>query len=251
MFCLKAARALQSCTLLAVDGEIGSVEQFYFDTQQWAIRYLVVNSGRPHAGRRRLISPVAVGDVRSGERQIHIELTSRQIRNSPAVDTLRPVSRHFEERYFDYYGWPPYWQTGASPGCVRVRRSFFRARRAGNTPAAPPAGENLRATTEIRGIAVTARDGSIGQVVDFFIDSRYWVIRYLDIDTRDWWQGRRVLISPGWLDHIDWTGRTAAAALTRDAVRQAPEFDSSGGIDRDYEARLFRNYGYPGYWQQG
>jgi hypothetical protein len=248
---MKAASLLESCTLLAADGAVGTIEQFYFGTRQWTIRYLVVNSGCPQAGWRLLISPVAIGDVRPGNREIEIELTRSQVRNSPAVNTHKPLTRRFEARYFDYYGWPAYWETGSSSGSPRPRRSIFGTRRAGNGATARQGDKDLRATTEIKGLAVEARDGFIGQAVDFIIDSRYWVIRYLDIETRGWWQQKHVLIHPGWIEDIDWAGGSARVALSCDALRQAPEFDTSGTIDRDYETRLFNCYGYPGYWQQG
>ena len=246
---MKTARTLESCTLLAVDGAVGTIEQFYFDDQQWAIRYLVVNSGSPQAGWRLLISPVAIGDVRPGDRQIDIELTRGQIRNSPAVDTHKPVTRHFEGQYYDYYGWPAYWKTGASTRSPLPRRPIFGTGRAGNAATALPGREGLRATTDIKGLVVKARDGFIGQVVDFIIDSRYWVIRYLDIEMPGWRQRKHVLVHPGWIKDIDWAEGVAEVALAWNAVRQAPGFDTNGTIDREYEARLFRCYGYPGYWQ--
>ena len=39
-------------------------------------------------------------------------------------------------------------------------------------------------------------DGEIGHVEDFIIDDETWAIRYLIIDTRNWWPGKKVLISP-------------------------------------------------------
>jgi hypothetical protein len=245
---MKAARTLEACTLLAVDGAVGTIEQFYFDAQLWTIRYLVVSSGNLQAGWRLLVSPVAIGDVRAGDKQIDIELTCGQIRNSPAVDTHKSLTRGFEARYYDYYGWPAYWKTGASCGSPQPCRAIFGTRRAGNDVTARP---GLRVTTEIKALVVKARDGFIGQVVDFIIDSRYWMIRYLDIEMRDKWQRKHVLVHPGWIEDIDWAVGIAEVALTCDAVRQAPEFDTNGTIDREYETRLFRCYGYPGYWQLG
>ena len=58
---LASVTDLQGFTLRAMDGEIGKVDQFYFDDETWAIRYLVVNTGSWLAGRLVLISPIAVG----------------------------------------------------------------------------------------------------------------------------------------------------------------------------------------------
>lgn len=251
MSALEPERALQSCTLLAVDGQTGALEQFYFDDQSWAVRYLVVNSGCWLTGRRVLISPVAVGDLEQGDRQLHIELTREQIRNSPPIDVRKPVSRKYEEQYFSYYGWPPYWSTGPVPGLPPPRRAMAPASETGYTATPEPERTHLRSTAEVRGYAIAAQDGAIGHVEDFIVDVRYWVIRYLEIATRNWWPGRHVLISPEWIERIGWAERTVQVELTRDAMERAPVFDRQAVISRDYEAELFRHYGRRGYWQQG
>ena len=38
---LKNAKDLKGLEIRATDGEIGTVDQFYFDDESWAIRYLV------------------------------------------------------------------------------------------------------------------------------------------------------------------------------------------------------------------
>src|SRR5512142_2106896 len=57
----KPITALTGYALGAEDGEIGSVEDFLFDDNFWAVRYLVANTARWLPGRRVLISPVALG----------------------------------------------------------------------------------------------------------------------------------------------------------------------------------------------
>jgi hypothetical protein len=100
---LQSAKDLERCTLHAVDGEIGSGEELYFDDVKWAVRYLVVNTGGWLTGRRVLISPVSVGEVMENEKTIFIELTRGQIANSPPVDTGLPVPRSYEVEYYKYY----------------------------------------------------------------------------------------------------------------------------------------------------
>ena len=38
-----------------------------------------------------------------------MNLTRKQIEESPSIDTHKPVSRQYEEEYYQYYGWPSYW----------------------------------------------------------------------------------------------------------------------------------------------
>jgi len=55
---LRNVSRLKSFTIRARDGEIGTLEQFYFDDESWAIRYMVVNAGDWLGGRLVLISPL-------------------------------------------------------------------------------------------------------------------------------------------------------------------------------------------------
>ena len=41
-----------------------------------------------------------------------VKLTKQQIKDSPEIDTDRPVSRQMETSVYDYYGWSPYWGSG-------------------------------------------------------------------------------------------------------------------------------------------
>ena len=80
----------------------------------------------------------------------------------------------------------------------------------------------LRSAKELRGYAITASDGDIGQVDDLYFDDEAWVMRYLAVDTGTWLPGRRVLISPISLDHPDWMAQRLPVALTAEQVRTAP-----------------------------
>ena len=51
---------------------------------------------------------------------------------------------------------------------------------------------------------IQAADGELGHVADFVIDDRTWAIRYIIIDTRNWWPGKKVLISPKWIERVSW-----------------------------------------------
>ena len=247
---LQPARALERYTLLAVDGEIGTIEEFYFDDSSWSVRYLVVNTGNWLTGRQVLISPVAVGEVRDDDSAIHIELTREQIRNSPPRDAHQPVSRQYEVEYFRYYAWPPYWRVGPLSGAPPPSRATLDPARNKESAEALPEATHLRSTTEVKGYEIAALDGGIGHVQDFIIDPQYWVIRYLEIDTRNWWPGKHVLVNPSWIAGVSWTERAVNLDLTRAAIKSAPGFDPAGLISRDYEIQLFKHYGRRGYWKQ-
>jgi hypothetical protein len=244
---LSKAKTLKSYKLSAKDGEIGKVKEFYFDDRHWTVRYLVADTGNWLTGRQVLISPYALVAVIREEQHIAIDLTKKQIEDSPSLDTDKPVSRQFEEAYYGYYGWPMYWigpyVWGYYPYLVRN----------GETRKKPDRGEkawdpNLRSTHDVSGHHIQAADGEIGHVEDFIVDDVTWTIRYLIIDTRNWWPGRKLLISPQWIERVSWSEKKVFVNLSREAVKQAPEYTDEFLLTRDYETGLHRHFNRRGYW---
>jgi len=106
---LKTASHIKDLTVHASDGEIGSIEEFYFDDERWAIRYMIVNTGSWLSQEQVLISPIFLRRADWANKQLIVALTKEQIRNSPKIDTHKPVSRQHESAYMDYYGASWYW----------------------------------------------------------------------------------------------------------------------------------------------
>ena len=117
---LNKAKTLKGYKLDSLDGEIGKVKEFYFDDQHWTIRYLVADTGNWLTGRQVLISPYALVAVNKEEQHIAIDLTKKQIEDSPSLNSDKPVSRQFEEAYYGYYGWPMYWGGPYMWGCLSL-----------------------------------------------------------------------------------------------------------------------------------
>jgi hypothetical protein len=115
---LRSIDDMRGFTIRASDGEIGSVDDFLFDDERWAIRYLVANTGGWLTGRLVLVSPIAFRSVDWDGRRFEVDLTRRQIEDSPSIDADQPVSRWKEEEYFRYYGYPT---TGARRRCRAAR----------------------------------------------------------------------------------------------------------------------------------
>ena len=100
---------LKDLTIHATDGELGTVDEFYFDDETWGIRYLVVKTGGWLSGREVLISPIAAVRVDWQTKSLHVALTKKQVENSPGINTHQPVSRQHEAEFSSYYGYNAYW----------------------------------------------------------------------------------------------------------------------------------------------
>jgi sporulation protein YlmC with PRC-barrel domain len=240
---------LKGYSIGAKDGDIGSVDDFLFDDKLWTIRYLVADTAKWLPGKRVVISPIALGHVESNEQRLTVSLTKQQVENSPDVDS-RNFSREHETSYYDYYGWPYYWVggdvwgTGTFPGELATENGLAMAAR---DQQAEADNTHLRSAREVMGYYIEATDGDIGHVEDFVLDDETWEIRYMVIDTKNWWPGKKVLVSPEWIDRVSWSDSRVYVDLSREAIKSGPEFDPDR-LNRDYEERLYKHYDRPGYW---
>jgi uncharacterized protein YrrD len=244
---LNKTNTLKGYKLHSLDGEIGKVKEFFFDDHHWTIRYLVADTGDWLTGRLVLISPYALVGVDKEEQFITVDLTKKQIEDSPTMSSDLPVSRQSEETYFGYYGYPVYWR-GSFPwgpyrNILHDREKLKTANTGGKVQ-----DSHLRSTQEVCGYHIHASDGEIGHIDDFIFDDEAWTIRYLIIDTRNWLPGKKVLISPKWIERISWDSSKVFVNLTRESVKQSPTYSEESLPTRDDETKLHRHYNRQGYW---
>jgi hypothetical protein len=192
------------------DEIIGQAHDFYFDDLLWTVRYLVIDTSTWLPGRKVLISPVALGPLDIGaDLPLSVGLTKQQIEQSPSIDADKPISPQQEVELIEHYHWPDYWRLEKD---TTVERS-------GDL--------HLRRAKEVIGYYIHARDGDIGHVEDFLVDDESWGIHYLIVDTRNWWPGKKVLVSPSWVEDINWHQSQVSLDLSRETVKNSPEYDPS------------------------
>jgi len=254
---LRSLTDLKQYAIHATDGDIGQVKDFYFDDEAWAIRYLVVATGTWLMGRNVLITPISIGRPNWDNKTLLVGITREQVKNSPDIKTDKPVSRQHEGELLGYYGYPGYWigggmwGAGGYPGMMMLGR----IRPAGNDA---PEGVtlhdhkkddvHLRSCKEVTGYHIHATDGEIGHVSGMLVDERTWAIRYLIVDTSNWWMGHQVLIAPLWLNQVEWPEKKVTVRLTRQQIRDAISYDPTMKIDRSMEIDLHKHYERVGYW---
>jgi uncharacterized protein YrrD len=243
---LRTFADLKRLSIGATDGELGHVRDAYFDDRHWTLRYLVVNPGSWLTARRVLISPWAIRNVNWQAQRVDVALTREQVRNSPGIDSDKPVSRQYEAEYSDYYGYPYYWAGPLAWGSLHVPEQTAMADLAlqRSRQEQQQGDPNLRSANEVEGYHVEAVNGAIGHVEGFIFDDASWALRYFIVDTRNWLPGRHVLISTDWIERVSWENRKAHVVLTRDEVRNSPEYDASSFTPAEEEA-LHRYYGRP------
>ncbi|MGE5297225.1 MAG: PRC-barrel domain containing protein [Solirubrobacterales bacterium] len=244
---LRSVKSLRGVAISALDGEMGKVDSFLFDDHKWTIRYLVVDTGRWLPGRKVLIAPTALGRSEGQGPVLPVNLTKEQVRNSPDIDTDKPVSRQREAELRKYYDWAPYWGFGYGLDLPSGERA--EADRGAVAVEHAQGDTHLRSTKDVRGYRIHAIDGEIGHVEDFIVSDVEWVVRYLAIDTGKWLAPRHVLISPDWVRDIGWDEREVWVDVTIDAIEKCPLYDPTGPISREYETQVYDYYGRQKYWK--
>lgn len=236
---------LRRFTVRATDGEVGKPDEVFFDDETWAVRYLVVNTGNWLTGRLVLIAPVAISEINDADHALQVSLTRRQVESSPTTDTKKPISRRYEEEYYKHYEWTPYWgaAVAAEPHIPPSARTLAQSVDAERVPVSEIEESHLRSSAEVTGYYIEARDGEIGHVDDFIIDLKDWSLGYLQVDTRNWWPGKKVLVSPSWIEGVNWQDRKVLIDLKREVIQGAPAYDPSEIITPEYELELFKYYG--------
>jgi uncharacterized protein YrrD len=230
---MRTIRQLYGKTLAASDGEIGHIEDFYFDDQQWAVRYVIVDTGSWLPGRQVLLSPHAFRSILEKEDALQVILTRQQIEDSPEIASHKPVSRQYEEDYYRYYGWPSYWDGGGMWGLSGVPATpwpYLMPDQQTTTPGAPLSNGNdphLRSTQAMNGYHIQTRDGPIGHLTDYVIDEQSWAICQLVIQTGHWFSGKEIVLSPQDVDRISYEQSTVYVSKTKEAISAAPQYHLS------------------------
>jgi hypothetical protein len=223
------------------------------------IRYIVVDTSEWLGGRKVLVSPYAINQPGWTNGELAATVTKEQIKNSPSIDSDRPVSRHYERGYLGYYGYPYYWGgpnlwgDNYYPGTAWAganREDYDGYQGHLRAPTADYEGDaHLRSCNAVKGYHLIASDGEIGHIQGFLLDDRTWSIRYLIVNTSNWWVGHQVLVSPEWIEHVSWTNSEVKVALDREAIQRAPVYTEGMALDRDAEFGIYNHYGRNAYWK--
>ena len=246
------ASAMTGYAIKASNGEIGTVSDMIFEDADWAIRWLVVDTGEWLPGRKVFLPVSALGTPDPGASHLPVNLTMRQIEESPAVDMSQTVSSGTESLLHDYYGLPRirnkagggvHVAMAAASGAPDVRYlPPVRLPDAADSEAAVRE-PNLHGLSAITGSTIEATDGDIGHAEDFLIDTASWQVRYMTVHTANWWPGEKVLISPRSVDWIDVARGIIQLDVTRQKVKDSPSYLAAETVDGAFEESFDSYYG--------
>ena len=201
------AKDMFGAPLEGTDGHVGAIYDVLFDDQSWKVRHLVVSSDRWFDSRQVLLEPEAVDRADWLGRHVRLRLGKAEVRQCPSVETDLPVAR----------------REPSEPSQVLVSEAYWTGALGAATES--EGDPHLRSMRLLAGVHIHCPDGQIGHVDDFIIDDETWSVRYLVVDTRNWWPGKRVLIEPTSVESICWQEQAIYLMLPRDQIEHRPAFD--------------------------
>ena len=232
-------RSMIGFSVRATDGDLGKVDEFYFDDATWTIRYMVAETGSWLSNRKVLVSLVALGKPDWKSRTFSVNLTCDQIRNSPDIDTERPVYRQHEAALHRYYEWPLYWEGGYGGTLGITPYPLLETPLVQESPDPDRQDDpHLRSTRQVTGYHIHATNGEIGHVTDFMVDDENWTLRNLVVDTGNWLPGKKVLIPPAWIKRVNWADTSVYVDRLRESIKSSPGVDPLKAVDADHPGSL-------------
>jgi hypothetical protein len=206
------AKHAYGATVAAADGKLGKLIDILFDEQTWSISHLVLDGGTWLDRRRVTLPPDTIHHKDWADHRLSVVGLSReQIVNTPGIETHLPISTAAKLEEATTVNWDIYWtelSVTDHPGQIS-------------------ADPHLRNTQEVTGYHIQAIDGPIGHVADFAVDDEAWTIRYVLVDTRNWWPGKHVLIAPVHVETIDAGSRVVRLGLSRREIQDRPSYEES------------------------
>ena len=247
---MRSADEIIGYSLNTTDETFGSCQDLLFDDQMWTIRYIMANTGLFKMGRLVLIPPMMIDKPDWETRNINLNVSKETLENGPAPEKNQPVSRQCEKKIYDHFHYPYYW-AGTSLWGVSdypvIPDIVQNAPKQTSQEVQTEKPENhLRSFDEVKGYDIKAEDGFIGHVQDFIIDDVTWALRYVVVDTRNWLPGgKKVMLSMNWARSVTWVEKAFEMDLTREEIKNGPEFDPATPINVEYETKLYDYYGRP------
>jgi uncharacterized protein YrrD len=226
---LLTLKSLLGCRLMATDGDMGTIDDVYFDHVLWTVRFVVLKTGSWLSFRDVFIPPGALSKYGWGKDTLLLSLTKDQIRASPDAAGHWPVFRQNENELFQYHFWKNYWESVFSAngvwGSVVPVPSMDGQREAETQDREKQAGADLhlRSIRQVLGYTIRATDGHIGHLKDLVFDDLTWNVFYVEVDTHDWFGGKRILVSVKHVKDVLWESSSVLMDLDMAFINNGSE----------------------------
>lgn len=249
-----SANALIGYDVLATDEKVGSIEDIYFDDNEWIVRYLVDKTGFLFFGKKVLIPLLELDSIDSNKKNVKLKITKEEVMNSPTIDQDEPVSRDKEKLILGYYAFQPYWNVGsgfmgggignAGSGYMGSAAGFggLKSRREIVKDSEEDEENSLRSVTEMVGYKMGIKEDEIGEVADLILDENHEIafiaVKTDKLECRDY-----MLVLPEWIHYISYRGKVFSTNKPKAYFENCPEYNLGDTVPDEYRKVLEEFYG--------
>ncbi len=109
----KHLRSLKEVTDYSVtidDERIGKVDGFLVEDSTWALRYLIADTGKWLSHHRVVLPPSLIKEISWADHAVALNVSKEALEQAPAYDDNGPLTREYEQQYYQHFGKRPYWQ---------------------------------------------------------------------------------------------------------------------------------------------
>jgi uncharacterized protein YrrD len=229
---------LTGAAVNAVDGEVGTLEDFMINDQNWAVGYLVVMSGDWTDRRKLLFPPATVKEAENKVKVFNLGVDRSTVEQSPNFDLKASLTRQQEIELHQHYGLPIFSDSKLGPETQPLAELLSDMREHGVEIPGDEIHSRLFSFEDMKKFSVEARDGSLGSIEDLLVDLSTWKVQYMVLSTGSLLNNRQVLSAPGWIEKIDRDARTIQVDLAKETIENSPEYQPENLQDPDYQGRI-------------
>jgi uncharacterized protein YrrD len=184
--------------VVAKDGNVGYLDDFYLDDKSWIIPYILVESGDWLHRKDVIIANQVIDRVDLSSRRIFLKMTQEQVESSPHIHRGKVISREQEVEYYNHFKGEYYWnkQNGIT---------------------------SLHTTKGLMGMGIHTPDSTFGKISDLQFTPVKWTVEHLVVHTHRVLNGKVVLISTKEVAGVDWVNNRVNVRLLEEQIAKAPE----------------------------
>jgi len=223
-------KQLRGFSIKTKDGTAGHVKDFYFDDDNWQIRYIVDENG-VGAHRETLVDREWIKEADPGEKQLELTATRQQLDLKRKLDETNVLAKDMPKRSTAQAAWEllfkqlfPASFPDSLSGETRMPMPAPWMLEVGPSLEKPVPQSNLQSAFDVIGYRVSTNDGKLGYVEDFIVDSKNWTVSFLVINVARGLDGKRILVSTEWVDWVSWKQHRISISADKETLRACPNF---------------------------
>lgn len=249
MHVLQQVNNLYGFTVRGTDGDIGRVRGIFFDDQDWAVRFVMVDTELSLNSRWMLIAATAMQPPLWEDKALPVALSRNEVAASPRLDEPggpQPTPTSVYENQAPAGAWAVATEAGARPvysfaGRLVDSHAVVRALRHA-APEWEHSSAQLLGAGEVMGYDIYARDGHVGRLMGLWASDVDWRLRFLAIDTREMAVNRPALVVMDRVQRIGWPQPRIYVDLDREDIQASPQVSADQAPTSEQETALQEYY---------